>query len=184
MPTLSHRERVLIGGGLIAATVVGTYLYGVEPLLVRYRDTLEMTPAREAALERRRQLIAQRDRLTAEHAALGAHLEALGARWLTGPTPPLAASELQRVAKEAAATAGVEVRSERVLASTDLTGLLEVPIELTVAGSIRETAGLFAALGRSARLVTIKDVKIRLVAPGQPRELITTLVLAGYLRPA
>lgn len=76
------------------------------------------------------------------------------------------------------------MRSERVLPAADLGGLLEIPIELTVAGSIRETVALLAQLDRTTRLLTVKDVRIRLVAPGQPRELMTTLTVSGYLRPS
>jgi Tfp pilus assembly protein PilO len=182
--SLSRRERSLIGLGVAAAALVAAYLYGVEPWLTRQRATAELTATREATLERRRLLIAQRDRLSAEKAVLATRLEDGTARLLAGPTPPLAAAELQRMAKEAATAASVEVRSERVLPTIDLGGLLEVPIELTVAGTVRETATLFAHLDGAARLVTIKDVKIRLVAPGQPRDLTTTLTVSGYLRPS
>jgi len=184
MAALSHRERSLIGLGIAAAAIVAAYLYGVEPLLTRQRVTAELTATREATLERRRLLIAQRDRLAAEKVVLATRLENGTARLLAGPTPPLAAAELQRIAKEAATVASVEVRSERVLPTVDLGGLLEVPIELTVAGTVRETATLFGHLDGAARLVTIKDVKIRLIAPGQPRDLTTTLTVSGYLRPS
>jgi len=181
---LSRRERSLIGLGIAAATLVAAYLYGIDPWLTQQRATAELTATREATLERRRLLIAQHDHLSAEKASLAARLQDVTARLLVGPTPPLAAAELQRIAKEAATAASVEVRSERVLPTTDLGGLLEIPIELTVAGTVRETATLFAHLDEAARLVTIRDVKIRLVAPGQPRDLTTTLTVSGYLRPS
>ena len=184
MTALSRRERTLIGLSIATAALVAAYLYGIEPLLTRQRTTAELTATREATLERRRLLIAQRDRLASEKVTLATRLEEGTARLLAGPTPPLAAAELQRIANEAATAASVEVRSERVLPTTDLGGLLEIPIELTVAGTVRETATLFAHLDGTARLVTIKDVKIRLIAPGQPRDLTTTLTVSGYLRPS
>jgi Tfp pilus assembly protein PilO len=66
----------------------------------------------------------------------------------------------------------------------DLAGLQEVPIELTVAGTIRETVGMLYQIERTPRLLTVKDVKLRVVAVGQPRGLLTTIVVAGYLLPA
>ena len=85
--------------------------------------------------------------------------------------------------KEVTTSANVDVRSERVLPPTELQGLQEVPIELTVAGSLRDTVALLAQIERTSRLLTIKDVKVRVVAVGQPRELLTTLTVAGYLQP-
>ena len=108
-------------------------------------------------------------------------LETESARLLRGPTPPLAASELQKLVKELLPPGGVEVRSERVLPPADHQGLQEIGIELTFVGGIRDTVAALARLERADRLLGLKDVKIRVVAPGQPRELLTTLTVAGYL---
>lgn len=183
MAALNRRERSLVGLGLAALLGIGTYLYVIEPVLTRQRETAEITPAREATLEHRRLLIAQRERLTSELDALASQVEEASKRLLVGPTAPLAASELQKLTKELAAGATVEVRSERVLPTTDVGGLQEIPIELTVAGTIREIVTLLSQLERANRLLTVKDIKIRVVARGQPRELLTTLIVAGYLRP-
>ena len=110
--------------------------------------------------------------------------ESLVNRSRDGPTAPIAASELQRVVKEVPAGANVDVRSERVLPPTNLAGLQEVPVELTVGGSIRDSVALLYQLGRTSRLLTAKDVKLCVVAAGQPRELLTTLTVAGYFLPA
>jgi Tfp pilus assembly protein PilO len=183
MPTLNHRERTVIGLAVGAALVVLLYLYVVEPLFARYRELGELAPAREATLEARRRLIAQRPRLIDELAAASTILDQQSQRLLPGPTAPLAASELQRVVKDVAAAAKVDVRSERVLPSSELAGLQEVPIEITVAGSLRDTVELLSQIGRTSRLLTVKDVKVRVVAAGQARDLMTTLTVAGYLQP-
>ena len=183
MATLSVRERVIVGTGAVVALTVGGYLLLVEPLLARARDAEALVPAREAALERRRLLVAQRPRLVEELAAVTGQLETESARLLRGPTPPLAASELQKLVKELLPAGGVEVRSERVLPPADQQGLQEIGIELTLVGSIRDTVAALARLEKTDRLLALKDVKIRVVAPGQARELLTTLTVAGYLLP-
>ncbi len=65
----------------------------------------------------------------------------------------------------------------------DQQGLQEIGIELTLVGSIRDTVTALARLERTDRLLALKDVKIRVVAPGQPRDLLTTLTVVGYLLP-
>jgi type II secretory pathway component PulM len=183
VPALSPRERVVVGVGAIVALLVGGYLFLVEPLMTRARDAEATVPVREATLERRRLLIAQRPRLAEELAAVGARLEAESARLLRGPTPPLAASELQKLVKDQLAGSNVEMRSERVLPPSDQQGLQEVAIEITIVGSIRETVSALARLERSDRLLALKEVKMRVVAVSQPRELLTTVTVAGYLLP-
>lgn len=183
MAAVSRRERVVIGVGAAVALAVGGYLFLVEPLIDRSRAAEVAVPAREASLERRRVLVAQRPRLTEELAAVDERLQRESTRFLQGPTAPLAASELQKLTKDLLVGANMEVRSERVLPTSEQHGLLEVPIELTLAGSIRDTVATLARLERSSRLLTLKDVRIRAVAVGQPRDLLTTLTVAGYLLP-
>jgi len=183
MATLTLRERVIVGVGAVLALVLGGYLFLVEPLLTRARDAEAMVPVREATLERRRLLVSQRPRLAEDLAAVTERLETESARLLRGPTPPLAASELQKLVKELLPVGGVEVRSERVLPTADHQGLQEVGLELTLTGSLRDTVAALARLERTDRLLALKDVKIRVVAPGQARELLTTLTVAGYLLP-
>ena len=183
MATLTLRERVIVGAGAVVALAVGGYLFLAEPLLTRARDAEAMVPAREATLERRRLLVSQRPRLAEDLAAVTERLETESARLLRGPTPPLAASELQKLVKDLLPAGGVEVRSERVLPAADHQGLQEVGLELTLTGSIRNTVAALAHLERTDRLLALKDVRIRVVAPGQARELLTTLTVVGYLLP-
>ena len=183
MPTFTRRERTLVGLGAVAAVVIGGYLFLVEPLLTRGRDAEATVPAREASLERRRLLVGQHPRLVQELETATQQLETESGRLLHGPTAPLAASELQRIVKDLMIGSNVEMRSERVLPVSDRDGLQEVPIEMTIVGSIRDVVVALARLERTDRLLALKDVKIRVVAVGQPRELLTTLTVAGYLLP-
>lgn len=183
MPTLSPRERIVVAAGTAVALIIGGYLLIVEPLMNRSRSAEATVPMREETLERRHQQIGQRARLAEEIAAVNDQLQAESRRLLGGPTTPLAASELQQLVKDRIGAASVEVRSERVLPASDQQGLQEVSIELAFMGSIRETVTALAALERSPYLLVLKDLKMRVVSVGQPRELLTTMVVAGYLIP-
>ena len=183
MTTLSRRERTLIGLGMGTVLVIALYLFVAEPLVDRVREAKGRTVTREAALERRRLLIAQGPRIAEELQSVTRRLESESARLLRGPTAPLAASELQKLVKDVAASSNMEVRSERVLPATDREGLQEVPIEIIIAGSIRDTMTALYRLEHTDRLLMIKDLKFRAVAVGQPRELMTTLTVAGYVMP-
>lgn len=183
MASLGRRERVLIGAGVLIVLLVALYLFLVEPLVERAREAGSRATAREAVLERRRLTIARGPRIAEELQVMRGRLESESARLLRGPTAPLAASDLQKLVKEAAAGSNMEVRSERVLPASDREGLQEVPIEIVLAGSIRDTVAVLYRIEHADRLLMIKDLKIRVVAIGQPRELLTTLTVAGYVMP-
>jgi Tfp pilus assembly protein PilO len=184
MMMVNKREQRLIGAALLVGLGLMVYFYGIEPLQEWRRSGAEMIPSREAQLERRRLVVARRPTLTAELEKLNQQLQARAPRWLQGPTPPLAASELQTLVKDVALKAGVEVRSERILPLVDRSGLQEVPIEITVAGGLRETVRLLHDLEHTTKILTVQDVKIRVVAVGQPRDLLTTINVSGYLLPS
>jgi Tfp pilus assembly protein PilO len=183
MAEISRRERWLVAVGVAAAVIAVGYLYGIEPALERRRQTAELVPARQTTLQRRRDLVTSRPTLIAELERAKQQLDEQSKRLLSGPTPPLAASELQRLVKDLAVSAGVEVRSERVLSPADRDGIQEIPIEITVAGGIRECVGLLERLERTGKLLTVQDVRMRVISTGQPRDLLTTLTVAGYLLP-
>jgi hypothetical protein len=182
--TATRRERTLIGLAVVIGVGLLGYLYVLEPLQDWKRAGADLIPTREAVLERRRLLVAQRPTLAAEIEQVSKQLGTYTPRWLKGPSPPLAASELQTLVKGLADQAGAEVRSERILPLVDRGGLQEVPIEITVASGLRETVRLLYDLEHTTKILTVQDVKVRLVAVGQARDLLTTFTVSGYLLPS
>jgi Tfp pilus assembly protein PilO len=180
---LSRRERTLIALGVAAAIVVGGWEFVARPILDRNRGTAEMVPAREQLLVRRQELLARRGAISAELAATNERLEKMSARFLTAATPAVAASELQKIAKDMAAQATTEIRSERILPPAERGELQEIPIEIAVSGEIRHLVDLLARLEGSPKLLTVQDLKVRVVNISQPKELLATLTLSGYILP-
>ena len=182
--TPTRRERSLIGLAIVVGVGLLGYFYGLEPLQDWKRAAADLIPTREAILERRRLLVAQRPTLMAEIEQVNNRLDAIAPRWLKGPTPPLAASELQTLVKGLAEQAGAEVRSERILPLVERGQVQEVPIEITVASGLREAVRLLHDLEHTTKILTVQDVKVRVVAVGQQRDLLTTFTVSGYLAPS
>jgi len=180
----TRRERSIIGFAIAVGVLILGYLYVFQPIQQWKQDGADLIPTREAVLERRRLLVAQRASIATEIEKSNKRIEAVSARWLKGPTPPLAASELQTLVKDVAVKAGAEMRSERILPLIDRAGLQEVPIEITVAAGLRETVRLLYDLANTSKILTVQDVKVRVVAVGQPRDLLTTFNVSGYLLPS
>ena len=134
-------------------------------------------------LEKRRDLIARKGVIEAELRSLTERLNAVSARFLTSATPAVAASELQKLVKEMAAQANTEVRSERILPPAERGELLEIPVEIAVSGEVRQLVDLLARLDGAPKLLTVQDFRLRVVNVSQPKELLATLTLSGYILP-
>ena len=182
--TLSRRERLLVVAALGVVGAVGGWAFALQPILEHTRATAELVPAREQALQQRRELVARRGAIAADREATGRRLEAVSARLLTSATPAVAASELQKLAKDMAAEAKTEIRSERILEPKERGELLEVPIEIAVSGEIRQLVALLARLEAAPKLLTVQDLRVRVVNLAQPRDLLATLTLSGFILPA
>ena len=182
MNRLSPRERILVGAAVLAVVLVGGYLYVLEPRLLEIQDLEEnRIPAREQVLAKARVRITQRELIQRQLADVAQSVERLSTRLLPGATPPLAASELQKLVKELATETGVEVRSERILQPVEHGDLLEILVEVTVSGGIREVISLLYRLEGTTKLLTLQELKVRVVAIGQPRELLITLTVSGFV---
>jgi Tfp pilus assembly protein PilO len=181
---LSRRERTLVASGVLVALIVGGWELVITPILDRQRLAGEMVPAREQLLEHRRGLIARKAGFARELEEAGTRLDKTSARLLAAATPAVAASELQKLAKDTAALAKTEVRSERILPPVERGPLLEVPVEIAVSGGIRELVDFLARLDSAPKLLTVQEVRIRVVNPSQPRDLLATLTLSGFVLPA
>lgn len=179
---LGRREKLLAAAGLlIAVLVVGGEV--LQRIRERSLTSAAVLPVRERILETRQDLIARRQVIAADLQATNARLDALAARFLTAASPGVAASELQKIAKDVAAQARTEIRSERILPAVERGELLEIPIEIAVAGDIRQLVDLLTRLEAAPKLMVVQDLKVRVVNVNQPRELLTTLTLSGFILP-
>jgi len=177
----TRRQRSLIGLVIVVGLGVLGYVYVAEPLQEWKRAAAEQIPNREALLERRRLLVAQRTTLAAEIAEADKRIGTVAPRWLKGPTPALAASELQTLVKGLSDQAGTEVRSERILPPADRGELLEIPVEIAVSCEIRQLVDLLARLDNAPKILPVQELKIRVVNLTQPKDLLVTLTVSGFL---
>ncbi|HEX9820319.1 MAG TPA: type II secretion system protein GspM [Methylomirabilota bacterium] len=181
--SLSGRERrfVLLGGLGLALVLGWTFI--VQPLAERQRLTAELVPSRSQVLARRLDLLARQEAIAKELEAINADLERASARFLAEAAPAVAASELQKLTKEMAAQADTEVRSERILPTVERGELLEIPVEIAVSGEIRQLVDLLTRLEGSQKLLTVQDLRVRVVNVSQPKELLVTLTVSGFILP-
>src|SRR5262249_41013448 len=135
-------------------------------------------------LLRRQETVARKPSVERDLDAVTAKIDALSERFLVAAAPPVAASEVQKIAKETASAAAMEVRSERILPPVERGELLEIPVEIAVSGEIRNLVDLLSRLEATPKLLTVQDVKVRVMNVAQPKDLLATITLSGFIMPA
>lgn len=178
---LSRRERIIVGTVLVAGVIAGGFFFVVQPMVEQNQVAAAAVPTRERLLLQRQELVARKDSVLRELQATNAALDRISSRFLTTATPPIAASELQKITKDMASQASTEIRSERILPPVERGELLEIPIEIAVSGEIRQLVDLLARLEGAPKLLTVHDLKVRVVNISQPKELLATLSVSGFI---
>lgn len=178
---LGRREQIIVAGGIVVIVLVFGWIFGLQPVIDRRQLLTEQVAAREQALVGRLSLVARRGAITAELEATDRRLEQINARLLVPAAPAVAASELQRMVKDLAAAAGTEVRSERILPSEERGDLLEIPLEVAVGGDIRHLVDFLARLESAPKLMLVKDLRVRVLNIAQPRDLLATVTISGFV---
>jgi type II secretory pathway component PulM len=181
MPAFRPRERrLLMLAGLFGIGVAG-YVYVAEPLMETHAATRELVVARRGLLARQERLVARSEAYGHELDALREEIARRRGRLLAGDKAPVAASEVQKLVKATAQDAGIEVRSERILAPVDRGGYVEVPVEVTLSGPIRGLTTFLHRLEEAPILLALTDLKVRSPATGGMRELSATIALSGFI---
>ncbi len=181
MPTLRPRERRLLIVAALFGLAVAGYVYVVEPLVEKHAANQELVVARRGLLARQERLVARADAYGRELAGLKAEVARRRGRLLAGDKAPVAASELQKLVKTTAQEAGIEVRSERILATVDRGGYAEVPVEVTLSGPIRGLTTFLHRLDEAPVLLAMTDLKVRAPATGAMRDLSATIAVSGFI---
>jgi type II secretory pathway component PulM len=180
---LSPRERGIVLVGIAGVVLVLGWLFVVDPLMERMRTTSELVPSRAQVLARRLDLLGRKEAIAKELESTNAEIERASARFLTEAAPAVAASELQKLTKDMAAQASTEIRSERILPPVERGEILEIPVEITVSGEIRQLVDLLAKLEGAPKMLTVQDLRVRVVNVSQPKELLATLTVSGFILP-
>lgn len=182
--SLSRRDRALIAATIVIAGIVLIWRFVIVPISDQNDVAAQLVPVRERVLVRRQDLIAKRGAFTRDLEQVNARIAQLSTRLLAAAAPPVAASELQKIAKDTAAGAGMDVRSERIMPPVERGEILEIPLEIAVSGEIRNLVDLLSRLESVPKLIVVQDVKIRVMNVAQPKDLLATVTLAGYIMPA
>lgn len=180
---LSRRERLIVGIGVLGLAGGLLWTFVVDPAAESGKVMTELIPSRTQVLVRRLDLLSRKDSISKELETTNTEIEQASTRFLTEASPAVAASELQKLTKDMAAQANTEIRSERILPPVERGELLEIPVEIAVSGEIRQLVDLLAKLEAAPKLVTVQDLRVRVVNVSQPRELLATLTVSGFILP-
>jgi len=175
-----REKRFLVIGGIIALLIMAFYIF------TWYSDTKksvsDFSDARLLMLQKQMEKISGKDQMQKRLDAVRQELERHEKTLLGGNTPPVAAAELQRILKDAAASLQIEIKLERTLNPVDAQLYLAVPVEIGFTSYTKELKELLLRLRKSPYLLNISEIQVRVTNISKPEEIYATLVVTGFIR--
>lgn len=178
---LQRREKIaVIAGGLVAAILIGYALlswYGGLQMSMSHR-----AEAKKAYLMKQIHRIAEKEELVKKTEAARISLRDLERGLFPGAKPPVAAAELQRMLKEMAVAAGVEIKTERAMSPVDLERYSGVPVEIGFTATTAKLKDLILRIENAQYLLAIPELRVRVINIHQPQEVSVTMTVRGVIK--
>jgi Tfp pilus assembly protein PilO len=191
---LSKRERALVVLSAVILLVFVAKYAVVTPFLERrawVQSELENQPQ---LLAKNLRYLAQNEAILARLKADRAQIKSQEAKFLTGDTPSVSASDLQETVQAMAAREGTQVITTRVLNREPAGSFSKIGIQLEIGGQIQQIANLVRGIESSPKLLVIDEINVRSLfrpsgfrqPPGAPQapaqNLRISLMVSGYAR--
>jgi len=178
---VNERERkVLIIGGIAIFLILAFQLFTWYDVT---KDRLkDFSGDKYYMLQKQLDRIAESKNIDNKAKKVEAELKRLENTLLKGSTPPVAAADLQKFLKDTAAISNINVKLERTLNPVIHENYLGIPVEIGFSTSTKSLQDLMVRLRKSAYLLTVSEIKIRVTNISRPEEIYTTLVVTGFIR--
>ena len=192
---LSKREKglVLLSLAILALLIGRALVY--EPFVARMTRTSQQLELEPQRLERNLRYVNRKPEIMANLERARGELKGLEPLLLTGDTPSVSASDLQRTVQDFASRGGTQVVSTRVLSPEAMGTFTRIPIQLEISGLIEQVADLIQGIESAPKLLVINEINIRSFAivgvpPRRPdgtsalppQNLRVSLTVSGYIR--
>jgi Tfp pilus assembly protein PilO len=192
---LSKREKglVLLSLAILALLIGRALVY--EPFVARMTRTSQQLELEPQRLERNLRYVNRKPEIMANLERARGELKGLEPLLLTGDTPSVSASDLQRTVQDFASRGGTQVVSTRVLSPEAMGTFTRIPIQLEISGLIDQVANLIQGIESAPKLLVINEINIRSFAvvgvpPRRPdgtsalppQNLRVSLTVSGYIR--
>lgn len=172
---------------LRVAFVLGLFLlgrYAAVPLVREFQNADARIAVKEKQLAKYRRAVAEGKALGPRLKSLEQLLGKVEAGLLTAETPALAAVDIQQVLNDIAKSAGVEIKTVRVLAPKKLEreDYLGVPVQFTLDTGIGQLKQILYKIGTSTKYLTVDKLRITVARSRRISEIRSDITVMGYMK--
>ncbi len=178
---VSDREKkFIIIGGIAVLFIFIYFIYGLysdnKQLAFDYSDTRVMI------LQKQLNKIAKSEKFQKQLDDIERELKNKEKLFLKGNKAPVAAAELQKTLKDISSSLNIDIKLERALSTLKSDYYTGIPVEIGFTASTAKLNNLLARLRKSAFLLVVSEMKVRVMNISKPEDINVTLVVTGFIR--
>jgi len=175
-----REKKFLVIGGI---AVIAIILFQAYSWYADYKGRAEeFTSAKSVMLEKQLRRISEKYTFESRLNQLKQELEKQETAILHGDKPPIAAAALSDILRNAAKSSGVNITMERTMNPSDVQYYMAVPVEIGFNATTERLKELLYKVRTAPFLLTVSDLKIRVVNIGNPVDVYASMIVTGYIR--
>ena len=178
---INEREKKFLIIGVIA--VIAIVLFQAYSWYADYKKRAEdFTAAKSVMLEKQLRRMSEKYAFETKFGELKQELEKQETAVLHGDKPPIAAAALSDILRNAATSSGVNITMERTINPSDVQYYVAVPVEIGFNATTERLKELLYKVRTAPFLLTVSDLKIRVVNIGNPVDVYASMIVTGYIK--
>jgi hypothetical protein len=173
-------KKFLTAGGIFLACYLFFFVVA-EPIYEKQISIDEQIKDKINFIEKYYEVLNQTSYYQAKQAANKNTKTTLQKRFFSEKEPGLAAAGLQKLLQEFSRGA-VSIEKTRVEKSKYLTGMLAVPVEITVRSTLKNLALFLMRIENHEKFLVVEEFRSRRINKKEPEDLQTRLLVTGFIK--
>jgi len=179
---ITPRDKTFIIAGAIAVCVFMLVKFVIFPAVDNFTGQQEDLAVKEQTVEQYTRIIGRQAELQKKLKLLKKDEIKINNSLLKGETPSLSAADIQKSIDRIATSSNIEIQSVKILDSGKQGEFVTVPIQVRFTSDLNRMKNFIYSIETSQKLLTIPNLKISVRNRREPREIIVTVVVCGYMK--
>jgi hypothetical protein len=175
-----REKKALILGGIAVFFILSYLLY--DWFIGYTNDLRSRKDAKRLQLIHLIGKIAEKGETEKRITGVKTELEEVEKGLIPGDKPAVGAAELQKILKDTASSAGIEIRSERILNPIDINDYSIISVEVAFVSTTARFRDLIYSIETSPFILVIPDMKIRVTNLRNPTDIQVNLTVRGLIK--
>lgn len=179
---ITSRDKKFLIVGALAVCIFGIVKFFIFPYYDKISNQKEDIRLKERTLEKYLKFIQKQAELQQSLRRLAREEKTIQSSLLKGETTSLAAADIQKIVEKVAEKSEVEIKSVKVMESTQKEGFITIPIQVMFTSDLSKMKKFINSIETNRKLLTIPELKIRVKNKRKPAGISVTLQILGFMK--